>query len=274
VYSYCVTLDVSRELLLYVTRLLRAERRARGTRAGTRSLTCFNQARFILAWFRDRPDVERLGRGFGLSRSTAYRYRDEGIAVLAAQAPDLHGALERARAEGLAYLILDGKVFGTDRAAGKKLNKKGQPVDTWYAGKTHGFGGNIQALMSPRGIPLWLSGVLPGGVHDLTAARHFVLAAVQPYLADMPILADPGYRGAGHRIYTPVKKPTDGYELPVDTRTYNNLLRAIRALGERGFALLVQRWKTLQHVTMSPTRIGTLARAALALVHFEHKIIS
>lgn len=115
--------------------MLRAERRARGTRAGTRSLTCFNQARFILAWFRDRPDVERLGRGFGLSRSTAYRYRDEGMAVLAAQAPALHGALERAHAEGLAYLILDGKVFDTDRVAGKKLNTKGQPVDTWYAGK-------------------------------------------------------------------------------------------------------------------------------------------
>lgn len=271
-YSYCVTLDVSRELLLYVTRLLRAERRARGTRTGTRSLTCFNQAQFVLAWFRDRPDVERLGRGFGLSRSTAYRYRDEGVAVLAAQAPDLHDALERAHAHGLAYLILDGKVFDTDRVAGKRLNKKGQPVDTWYAGKTHDFGGNVQALMSPRGIPLWLSDVLPGGVHDLTAARHFVLAAVQPYLADMPILADPGYQGAGHGIFTPVKKTQDGFELSIDTRTYNSLLRAIRALGERGFALLVQRWKTLQHITMSPSRIGELARAALALVHFEHKI--
>jgi DDE superfamily endonuclease len=272
VYSYCVTLDVSRELLLYVTRLLRAERRARGTRTGTRSLTCFNQAQFVLAWFRDQPDVERLGRGFGLSRSTAYRYRDEGIAVLAAQAPDLHDALERAHADGLAYLILDGKVFDTDRVTGKKTNKKGQPIDTWYAGKTHDFGGNIQALMSPRGIPLWLSDVLPGGVHDLTAARHFVLAAVQPYLADMPILADPGYQGAGHGIFTPVKKSQDGFELSIDTRTYNSLLRAIRALGERGFALLAQRWKTLQHITMSPSRIGELARAALTLVQFEHKI--
>jgi hypothetical protein len=170
--------------------------------------------------------------------------------------------------------ILDGKVFDTDRVAGKKLNKKAEPVDTWYAGKTHDFGGNVQALMTPKGIPLWLSDVLPGGVHDLTAARRFVLAAVQPYLCDMPILADPGYQGAGHGILTPVKKPKDGSELDVNTRTYNSLLRAIRALGERGFALLVQRWKTLQHITMSPNRIGKLARAALVLVHFEHKIIS
>lgn len=272
-YSYCVTLDVSRELILYVTRLLRAERRVRGTRKGTRSLTCFKQAQFVLAWFRDRPDVERLGRGFGLSRSSAYRYRDEGVAVLARQAPDLHMALERAKADGLTYLILDGKVFDTDRVAGKKLNRKGEPVDVWYAGKTHDFGGNVQALMDPRGIPLWLSEVLPGGVHDINAAGRFVLAAVRPYLEDMPILADPGYQGAGHGVYTPVKKPRDGSELDIDTRTYNQLLRAIRALGERGFALLVQRWKTLQHITMSPSRIGELARAALVLVHFEHKII-
>lgn len=272
-YSYSVMLDVSRELIVYVTELLRAERRARGTRNGTRSLTCFKQAQFVLAWFRDRPDVERLGQGFGLSRSSAYRYRDEGIAVLEGQAPDLHEALESAKEQGLAYMILDGKVFDTDRVAGKKLNRKGEPVDLWYAGKTHDFGGNVQALMDPRGIPLWLSEVLPGGVHDITAARQFVLAAVQPYLKDMPILADPGYQGAGHSVYTPVKKPKGGAELDVNTRTYNKLLRAIRALGERGFALLVQRWKTLQHITMSPNRIGELARAALVLVHFEHKII-
>ena len=273
-YSYSVTLDVSRELILYVTRLLRAERRARGTRNGTRSLTCFKQAQFVQAWLRDRPDVARLGHGFGLSRSGAYRYRDEGVAVLAAQAPDLHEVLHHAKEQGLAYMILEGKVFDTDRVAGKKLNAKGEPVDVWYAGKTHGFGGNVQALMNPRGIPLWLSEVLPGGVHDITAARQFVLAAVQPYLKDVPVLADPGYQGAGRGVYTPVKQPKNGAELDVDTRTYNKLLRAIRALGERGFALLVQRWKALQHITMSPKRIGQLARAALVLVHFEHKIIS
>jgi hypothetical protein len=43
--------------------------------------------------------------------------------------------------------------------------------------------------------------------------------------------------------------------------------------AERGFALLVLRWKTLQRVTMSPRRITDLARAALVLTHFERKII-
>jgi len=274
VFAYCVMLDVPRDLLLYVSRLLRQERERRGTRRGARLLTCYRQAVFVLAWFRDKPDVERLGAGFGLSRATAYRYRDEGVAVLASQAPNLHEALERARAEGLPHLILDGKVIDTDRVTEPKLSRKGKQIDAWYAGKTHDFGGLIQALMNPRGIPLWVSEVMPGSVHDLTAARELVLAILAPYVNDLPVLADGGYEGAGHGVLVPVKTPKGGGELDPDTRTYNKLLRALRCLGERGFALLVTRWKALQHVTISPRRITDLARAALVLTQFEHKMIT
>jgi len=274
VSGYFVMLDVPRDLIVYVAGLLRAERSARGTRKGTRSLTCYRQAVFVLAWFRERPDVERLGCGFGLSRATAYRYRDEGIAVLQRQAPDLHEALERAKAQGLAYLVLDGKVVDSDRVTETKISRKGREIDTWYSGKTHDFGGLIQALIAPDGIPLWVSEVRPGSVHDITAARELVLSILSPYLGQMPVLADGGYEGAGHGVYTPVKKPTDGYELDPDTRTYNRLLRGLRCLGERGFALLVGRWKALRHVTISPRRIGALARAALVLTHFEHRMIA
>jgi hypothetical protein len=126
--------------------------------------------------------------------------------------------------------------------------------------------------MAPNGIALWISEVLPGSVHDITAARDLLLTVVQPYLKRLPMLADGGYDGAGPDVYTPVKKPADGYEPDPDARTYNQLLRGLRYLGERGFALLIGRWKALRHVTMSPRRIGTLARAAPVLTHFEHKI--
>jgi len=53
-------------------------------------LTCWKQAIFVIVWFRDRPNVTRLGRGFRISQATAYRYLSEGITVLADQAPDLH----------------------------------------------------------------------------------------------------------------------------------------------------------------------------------------
>ena len=83
-------------------------------------------------------------------------------------------ALERALAEGVPYLILDGKVVDTDRCREKTVSRKGEVIDLWYAGKTHDFGGNVQALFYPSGIPLWVSDVLPGNVHDLAAARENV----------------------------------------------------------------------------------------------------
>jgi hypothetical protein len=115
--TYRATLDVPAELLRFVTRLLILERWDRGTPAGSRALTCREQAIMVLRRFRDRTRIEQLGRDHGVSRATAYRYVGEGTGVLAAQAPDLHEALERARREGSAFVILDGKLFSTDRLA-------------------------------------------------------------------------------------------------------------------------------------------------------------
>jgi hypothetical protein len=210
VFSYRVLLDVPAELVLYVAELLGKHRREIGTRRGTRALSCWRQAIFALAWFRDRPDVARLGRGFGISQATAYRYLGEAIEVLTARAPDLREALERAKADGLPYLILDGKVVAADRLKEKTTSKKGREIDRWYSGKAHGFGGNIQALFTPSGVPLWVSPVLPGGVHDITAAREHVLAVLRPWLMDLPVLADSGYEGAGIGVHVPVKQPAGG----------------------------------------------------------------
>ena len=121
--SYAVMLDVPRELIWFVSRLLAARRRQIGTRKGTRRLGCYRQALFGLAWFRDKGDIRRLGAGFGLPQSTAYRYLDEVIEVLAARAPGLAGQLERALAEGTPYLILDGKVVDTDRCREKTVSR-------------------------------------------------------------------------------------------------------------------------------------------------------
>ena len=76
-----------------------AHRQVRGTRKGRRSLTPYRQAVFGLAWFREKRDIPNLGRGFGLCPATSYNYINEIIDVLAAQAPDLHQALQRAKAE-------------------------------------------------------------------------------------------------------------------------------------------------------------------------------
>ena len=98
--AYRATLDVPRELVRFTAKLLAAERRRRGTPAGSRALTCFWEAVLALRWFRDRTSPGALARDHGISRATAYRYLDEVIEVLAAQAPDLQQALERAKDQG------------------------------------------------------------------------------------------------------------------------------------------------------------------------------
>ncbi|MEY9935316.1 hypothetical protein ABH926_009991 [Catenulispora sp. GP43] len=45
---------------------------------GARKLTCYRQAVFILAWMWDGGDIERLGAGFGLARTTSYVRHAEG----------------------------------------------------------------------------------------------------------------------------------------------------------------------------------------------------
>jgi hypothetical protein len=229
---------------------------------------------FALAWFRDRPDVARLGKGFGISQATAYRYLAEVIDVLAARAPSLRQALEKAKEQRLAYLILDGKVVASDRCKEKTTSRKGKEIDRWYSGKAHSFGGSIQALSAPSGVPLWVSDALPGSTHDITAAREHVLPGLRPYLNDLPVLADSGYEGAGIGVHVPVKRPSGSRGLDLNTRTRNTLLASLRCRGERGFALMSQRWRTLQRVMVSPSRIGDLAAAVLVLVQFEHKMIN
>jgi hypothetical protein len=274
VIAYRATLDVPRELAQFVANLLLAERRRRGTPRGSRALACFWQAVLGLRWFRDRTSPDALARDHGISRATAYRYLDEVIAVLAGQAPDLHQALERAKEEGLSHVILDGKIIPSDRCNEPALSVKGEVIDLWYSGKAHTHGGNIQAVLAPDGFPLWVSDAEPGSVHDLTAARAHALPALYwAAAAGLPTLADPGYEGAGIGILIPVKQPAGGRELDINARTRNAIQRSLRCLGERGFALLTGRWRTLQHITASPSKISAIGRAALVLTHFEHGYI-
>jgi hypothetical protein len=268
-------LDVPAELLRYLTRLLAAERRRRGTPARSRKLTCREQALLALRWFRDRTRPERLAADHGISRATAYRYVDEAVDVLSAQAPGLDKALDRAMAEGAPYVILDGKIFETDRLAETVTSAKGEDINAWYSGKKHRPGANVQAVILPCGLPAWTGPAEPGHVHDITAARaHALPALYRAAAAGMPTLADGGYEGAGIGIRVPVKNPGGNQELDPGTKTRNNLLRGLRSQGERGFALLSQRWTTLQRITASPRRTTEIVRAALVLTQFEHKYLN
>lgn len=271
--AYRAMVDVPKELVAHVTRLLAAERRRLGTRRRTRALTCGKQALMVLVWFRKNEDIPLLAAGFGVSRATGYRYIAEGRRVLSAQAPDLHEALQRVAEAGWAYVVLDGSLIDTDRCGQTTTSVKGETIHAWYSGKHRRPGGNVQAFVRPDGVPVWISDVMPGHLHDMSCAQQQQILAAACWAAsqlDLPTLTDSGYEGAGQGIHTPYKQPADGRRLAVDNRTYNALLRTKRAPGERGFALLKGRWKVLRHVTASPPTISEVARGALVLTALLH----
>ena len=112
--TYTAVLPVAEETVHFVSRLLAAERRRRGTRGRRRALGCHRQAVLILRWFVDGTRLAQLAADNRIGRSTAYRHLHEGIDVLAAAAPGLRGALLAARAAGHPHVTVDGTLIRTD----------------------------------------------------------------------------------------------------------------------------------------------------------------
>lgn len=283
VITYRASLDIAQPIGRYLARLLAEERAARGTRHGRRALSVWGQAVLVLRWFRDATPVARLAADARISIATAYRYLHEGITVLAAQAPDLHEVLDQRLAAGDTHVIVDGTAIRTTRVAGKVIKTKGpsagRAVHRWYSGKHRTFCGNIQFLATADGHPLWCSKVLPGGTHnDLAAAReHHLISPLSAAAArGLVTLADKAYQAAGIGILTPIKglpgnHPLRGHPLNPSQQAYNLLHTCLRGLGERAMAMLKTRWRALQRVTLSPSRIGAITQAALVLTQQEHQ---
>ena len=112
--TYTAVLDASEDSVLFLSALLHAERLRRGTRKGTRALSTYKQAVLVLRWFLDDARMSALAKDNGIALTTAYDYRDEGVAVLAARRPSLRGALPAAKAAGHG---IDGLVHHSDRGA-------------------------------------------------------------------------------------------------------------------------------------------------------------
>lgn len=87
---YRAMLDVPHELVEHVSWPLYEHRPARNIR--WRKLGCFKQALLTLVHPRKNETFSQLGAGFGISQTTAWRYMDETLDVLASGAPPgLHG---------------------------------------------------------------------------------------------------------------------------------------------------------------------------------------
>ena len=267
--TYEAVLNVSEHSVQFLSRLLHEERLRRGTRKNARALGTFKQAVLVLRWFLDDVRMAQLARDNGISTSTAYDYRDEAIAVLAARKPLLRNALLAAKAAGHTHVIVDGTLIQTDRISTPGPTKG---VDLWWSGKHKHHGGNIQVVSAPDGWPLWTSDVRPGREHDMTAARadSDLLDLIALWVGDGKMaLADLGYEGEPETIKIPFKKPKGG-QLTEDEQAFNAVHGAIRCLGERANSLLKTTYKVLRRYRGCPWRLGKIVAAALVLLHVEH----
>jgi len=240
---YRAALPLSSRTLNYAAGIIRRHLKATGSR--WRKLDPARQALLVLAYLRKGETFADLAAGFGIGRTTAWRYVNETVELLAARAPKLRKAVRDAKRAGHAYVILDGTLIPIDRVAADK---------PFYSGKHKKHGMNLQVIASPDGDILWVSGALPGSVHDKKAEWIWgVLDELEK--AGLVALADKGYTGS-----TWAKVPYKGRNKPEPQKEANRAHAKLRARGERANAQL-KTWKVLAKLRCCPWRAGKLAKA-------------
>jgi hypothetical protein len=249
---YRAGLPLSRQTLTYVAGIIRRHRAGIGS--GWRKLPPAGQALLVLAYLRKDPFAE-IAAGFGVSTATAWRYVNETVALLAARAPKLRRALRHTKGAGHAYVVIDGTLIPVGRLAADR---------PFYSGKHRRQGMNLQVISAPDGEILWVSGALPGAVHDLSAARIWGIVR-ELAAAGLITLADKGYHGAGH-VLTPYR----GKNKPESQKQANRAHARLRSPGERANAQL-KTWRILRKLRCCPWRAGQLAKAIHVLQIHEAK---
>ena len=240
-------LPLSCQTLAFVSGVIRRHRKSIGSR--WRKLNPGQQALLVLAYLRKGETFADLAAGFGVGVTTAWRYVEETVALLTARAPKLRTAVRDATKAGYAYVVLDGTLIPIDRVAADR---------PFYSGKHHKHGMNLQVIASPGGDILWVSGALPGSVHDKKAEWIWgVLDELEA--AGLVTLADKGYQGSAH-----AKIPYRGKNKPESQKQANRAHAKLRAPGERANAQL-KTWRILRKLRCCPWRAGQLARAIHAL---------
>jgi hypothetical protein len=240
---YRAALPLSSRTLTYVSGIIRRHRSAAGSR--WRKLNPGKQALLVLACLRKGETFAELAAGFGVGTTTAWRYVNETVSLLAARAPKLRKAIRDAVKAGYAYVVVDGTLIPIDRVAADR---------PFYSGKHKKHGMNLQVIASPGGGILWVSGPLPGSVHDKKAEWIWgVLAGLEA--AGLIVLADKGYQGAAH-----AKVPYKGKNKPQSQKDANRAHAKLRSPGERANAQL-KSWHILRKLRCCPWRAGQLAKA-------------
>lgn len=259
---YQCRLPLSTRTVNHLADLLRRQLKAIGSR--WRILLPGKIAVIVLAVLRHDQRLADMAGGNNVSESTVRRWRDELIALLAAQAPRLDRALKKVAKHGGEVVLIDGTLIPTQRRTGKDDRRN-------YSGKHRCHGLHFLALTDEQGRLIWISAARPGRTHDITAARHdHILAHLRA--ADLGALADLGFRGLDNDVLDPVIVTgfiaTRTHKLTSGQKEANRVLAVGRAPVEHGFAHL-KNWRTLTQLRTDPTHAPRLLRALLVLTNLE-----
>ena len=210
-----------------------------------RKLNPGQQALLVLAHLRKGETFAELAAGSGIGTTTAWRYVTETVALLAARAPKLRQAVRDAKKAGHACVVIDGTLIATGRVAADR---------PFYSGKHRKHGMNLKVIASPDGDILWVSGALPGSVHDKKAEWIWgVLAELEA--AGLVVLAGKGYQGSSY-----AKLPYKGKNKPQSQKDAKKAHAQLRSPGEMANAQL-KNWRILRKLRCCPWRAGQLAKA-------------
>jgi Helix-turn-helix of DDE superfamily endonuclease/DDE superfamily endonuclease len=147
VLFYRAALPLSRKTPNYTAGIIRRHLKAIGSR--WRKLNPGQQALLVLAYLRKGETFAELAAGFGIGRTTGWRYANETVELLADRAPKLRAAVRDAKKARHAYVILDGTLIPIGRVAADR---------PFYSGKHKKHGMNLQVIASPDGDIVWVSG--------------------------------------------------------------------------------------------------------------------
>src|ERR1700719_5387455 len=103
---YRAALPLSCKTVNYAAGIIRRHRMSIGSR--WRKLNPGQQGLLVLAYLRKGETFAELAAGFAVGTTTAWRYVEETVALLAARAPKLRQAVRDATQAGHAYVGLDG----------------------------------------------------------------------------------------------------------------------------------------------------------------------
>jgi hypothetical protein len=162
--TYTAVLPVAEETVLFVSGLLAAERRRRGTRGRRRALGCYRQAVLVLRWFSTAPgwpswppttgSAARRPTGICTRASTSSPRPRRGCAARCW--PPAPPAIPR---DGGRHADPHRPLLGAGPTA--RADRPERRVDLWWSGKHAAHGGNVQVIAAPDGWPIWTSGCGP-----------------------------------------------------------------------------------------------------------------